>query len=414
MAAGRSSAVLFFRVVPARPFDDPPLTREKMRPDFPPSRESEPPYAEPVAKCLKTRRPKLVAGHSLTTKLPTILKSVSLFLCLQAASIASGGMPQVAWIEDFATNPIANNRFGLDPMNAVDRFAYGSGQALLTVHYNSYQPSAWCFRPIDPATSRTLGRYDDFEFSVAFRIRSENLSTEGFAQIAWGLINSQTTGKDRAGCSPAGPYAYDCVTFDYFPTTGYTTLAPTIIHSDAAQGFWSSIDFSMGAETLISQAGGEEGITPDQIYTARLRFDGFWQVATLTIRRGDHMLGINVDGASGYGGPDSDPTTIQTFVYIDSDFTVDTFALTAWEDTCPYAPVIADVDVFRIEFLAPAVLPGDMNHDGLVDGRDIGPFLEALMSSQFTAGAVARGDFSGNGTLDPADIAPFAGTLTQP
>jgi hypothetical protein len=333
-----------------------------------------------------------------------------LMACPYAGTAAFADQPEVAWTEDFATDPVAAGRFAVQPVEFAGRFTYDSGNTRLTAHYDTYQPTAWYMKPL----GRTLGRFDDFEFSVTFSIDGDTFSAVGLGQIAWGLINSQTTGPNRAGCEGEGPNAFDCVTFDYFPGLEKPTIGPTIIHTDMGQPFWDSIEFDWAAETIIDATKGDEGILPDQTYTLHVAYQGFGQVATLTVRQGDRLLNINVDGAGGYGGTDGDPTTIQTHVITDAPFAVDAFALATWGIPCLPGPVIADVDFLRIEFFAPAFLQGDMNGDGFVDGRDIGPFLESLMASQADPWAIARGDFSGNGALDMADIQPFVDKLTQP
>lgn len=334
---------------------------------------------------------------------------------------------EVAWVEDFASDPVAAGRFVVRPAEATDRFTYDAGEASLTAHYDTLLATAWYLRPIDPASGRVLGRYDDFEFAVTFRVCGEGFFADpwGFAQIAWGLVNSQTTGPDRAGGS-AGPFAFDCVTFDYFPNVsplyGGPTIGPTIIHSDNGAGFFANIDFAFGAETTIKPAAGDESIQLDTVYTARVSYDGLAETATVTIRQGETALAIGThgkdmeDGKEGYGGFDGDPATIQTPLSIDNAFIVDSFALTAWQDTFSpyYASVIADVDIWRIEFHAPAVVLGDMNRDGLADGNDIGPFVQALTASEPAGGLVYRGDFTGDGVLDLEDVPGFVAVLTQP
>jgi hypothetical protein len=355
------------------------------------------------------------------SSLPHVLSSITLALCLYAVAPASGDSPQLAWTEDFATDPVVNNRFSIEPAGAAGRFTYDAGQALLTAHYNTLESTAWYVRPLDPSGIRRLNRYDDFEFSVTFLVRSEHFDAdpEGFAQIAWGLINSQTTGTDRAG-GAGGPYAFDCLTSDYFPnispTWGGPTICPSILYSDDGDGGYPAMSFAQYQEGLIDF--GDETIALDTVNTARVVYDGLSQVVTLTIRQGDRLLSINVVGAGGItGGLDGDPTTIQTQVSADQQrvFALDSLALTAWQDSyCVSASVIADVEISHIDFSAPAVLLGDLNHDGLVNGRDIEPFQQALLSSEPCAGAVARGDFSGNGSLDLADVQPFVTRLAQP
>ena len=353
--------------------------------------------------------------------------AVSLFVIttgLLTAIIASSSTVRAApgdglgWIEEFADDPLASGRFSVPAGHDPSRFSYDATGEMLTVRYETFLPTAWYTRPIDPTGVRTLGRYDDFEYSVMFRIRSEDFFSDpgNFAQIGWALINSTTTGEDRPGGSIEGPFAFDLVGFDYFPHVSFPSMGPTIIHGDDGSGYFSNIDFTFGTETAIDVAAGDDSIDLDQSYTLRLVYDGVEQVATITLFDGSQFSQINTDGAGGFGGFDGDPTTIQTFVVIDKGLEVDTFALTAWEDTFstlppPLSTVIANVDVGRVEFVAPAVLLGDVNRDDRVDGRDIAPFTTLMLSATPDPALVYRADFNGNGVLESVDLDQFIATL---
>ena len=333
-----------------------------------------------------------------------------------AIAQAGGG---VFWVETFADDPLAAGRFAVGAGQDGTRFSYDAAGQFLTVHYDTILPTAWYQRPLDPAGGRVLGRFDDFDFSVTCRIRSGGFFADpnGFAQIAWGLLSSQTTGEDRAGGS-SGPFAFDVVSFDYFPNVtafGGPTLGSTVIHSNDASGFFANIDFTFGAETDINATVGDESLALDVLYAAHVAYRGASQTATVTLSGPAAPVLINVDGAGGAGGFDGDPTTIQTVVTIDRPFVVDRFALMAWQDTfSPFgSSLIADVDVHRIEFSAPPVLPGDLNLDGRVDALDIEPFVTLLLSGSVDPSLAARGDFNGDGVFDVADRPGFVGALLQ-
>ncbi|HVP09989.1 MAG TPA: hypothetical protein VMV94_02255 [Phycisphaerae bacterium] len=313
-----------------------------------------------------------------------------------------------------------DGRFYIEPAEEGGRFTYAAGQAMLTTHYNTAEPSAWYVRPIDPTGIRSLSRRDDFEFSVTFRVRSEDFlaDPEGYAQIAWGLLNSQTTGIDRS-YGLVGPYAFDCVTFDYFPNVnavfGGPSIGSAVLYSNNGTDLYPAISFAMEPEGEIGPD--DESIALDTIYTARVVFDAMTQLATVTLRDGDRFLLMNADTSTIPGGLDGDPTTIQTEMLstAERDFRVDSFALTAWNDYwCSSPSVVADVEITRIEFSAPALHVGDLNRDGLVDGRDVEPFLSALLLPNPSPGILARGDFTGDGALDLADLQPFVERLMQP
>ena len=339
-------------------------------------------------------------------------------IVLVASRALAGG---VAWSEDFSTDPIAAGRFSIPAGHDASRFTYHPAAHSLTVHYDTFEPTAWYVRPIDPTNTRTLTGCDDFEFAVNFRIRSAGFFADpnSFAQIGWGLINSASTGPDRAGGS-AGPYAFDCVTLDYFPNVsplyGGPTLGAAVVHSDEGRGFFSAIDFPFGAESEVKAANGDEQILLDTTYTGHVRYSSATQTATLTIQSAGGLLNINVDGGGGPGGADADPTTIQTTLFYPEPFAVDQFALTAWQDTFnPFgSSVIADVDISAVTFFAPGILKGDMNRDGLVDGRDIALFVQTLLAAQPDPCLVGRGDFNGDANATTADISGFQEALLGP
>ncbi len=344
----------------------------------------------------------------------TTCVAVLLALAAFAQPVAAQAL---GWTESFTDDPALAGRFSVPPGHDTARFAYDGAMDRLTVHYDASMPTAWYVRPIDPASGRTLGPCDDFAFDVDFTIKSAGFfaDPDQFAQIGWGLINTQTTGEDRAGGS-AGPFAYDITTFDYFPNVsplfGGPTLGPTIIRSPGA-AFFRSTAFTFGDETDIDKAGGEASIALDQPYTARVAYDAATRSATLTIRQGQQYLDINIFGAGGFGGFDGDPTTIQTLRDPGDVFEVDAFALTAWEDTFnPFgASVIADVDVTEIAFDAPAIVPGDMNGDGRVDGDDLQPFVDAVTAAAPTECEIRRGDLDGSSDLGFADVDLFVQAL---
>ena len=346
---------------------------------------------------------------------------VAIAAMLTAATTAKG--EDISWIEYFVDDPVVAGRFEVPVGHDVSRFDYDGGESLLTVHYNTSEPTAWYLRWIDANQPRTLGRCEDFEFTVTFRINSAGYiaDPDSFAQIGWGLINSDTTGEDRPGGTLSGPYAFDTATFDYFPNItsfGGPTLGTTITHTDDGSDFFSSLEFPFGSESDIKAAFGDVAPALDTIYTAGVAYDSGAQTATLTLQGTSGFLAVNTEGAGGPGGPDNDPFTIQTTLFVNTPFTVDTFALTAWEDTYDFDPqtpsVVADVDVMEITFFARTLVKGDMNRDGRVDGADIGPFVETLLAAQPAPCAVLRADFTNDAAATTDDIFDFEAALLAP
>ncbi len=350
-----------------------------------------------------------------------LFATLGAWLCLTSAPARA--VDPISWTENFSTDPIAAGRFVVPPGHAPSRFIYDIPGSFLTVHYDTQLPTAFCLRPIDPNNGVGMCRTRSFEFEVTFRIRSAGFfaGPNNFAQIGWGLVNSKTTGCNRAGNTPPGaPFAHDVAGFDYFPNVspffGGPTLAGAAVHSDVGQGFFSAIEFSFGAETEIDSAFGDEGIALDTIYTMRLVYDAVTQIMTLSIRQGSQPLMINADGSGGPGGPDGDPTTIQTFLFADDPLCIDRFALTAWQDSFNLggSSVRADVDIFNIDFLAPAWTKGDVNGDNAINGRDIEPFVKTVTSPTPNPVQVERADFTYDGLATLDDVPRFVETLLCP
>jgi hypothetical protein len=76
--------------------------------------------------------------------------------------------------------------------------------------------------------------------------------------------------------------------------------------------------------------------------------------------------------------------------------------------------VIADVEITRVEFFAAAAPLGDLNLDGVLDGRDVAPFVALALSPDPDPQLAARGDFNGDEMLDAQDVAPFVEALVIP
>jgi hypothetical protein len=60
----------------------------------------------------------------------------------------------------------------------------------------------------------------------------------------------------------------------------------------------------------------------------------------------------------------------------------------------------------HVEFIG-SLLLGDVNHDGVVDGLDVDPFIDVLLDSQFATTA----DMNGDGAVNGLDVAPFVAAV---
>ena len=115
-----------------------------------------------------------------------------------------------------------------------------------------------------------------------FEILSNNFFADpnGFAQIAFGLVNGTTTGNDRSGgighlTDPAGIGSsgdtYDAVTFDYFPNVSpffaSPSLTTTIFTSKTgSEPAFSDINSPFGDESALDNPG-ESAAPPSTLFS---------------------------------------------------------------------------------------------------------------------------------------------------
>ena len=110
------------------------------------------------------------------------------------------GGPETA----FEYDPTSPSAFVGDPVGS------------LLARYDTVEPTARAFTLLP----RPLTAAEPFEINATFTIRSENFFADpsGFAQIAFGFMNSQTTGDDRTGdLEDFAADTFDTLEFDYFP-----------------------------------------------------------------------------------------------------------------------------------------------------------------------------------------------------
>lgn len=309
------------------------------------------------------------------------------------------------FVETFTDDPVAAGRWSIVPGENVSRFTYNAGAGTIAAAYDTGLPTARLIRPL----GRTLDENDSFICTVTFTIRSSGFfaSTYADAEISFGFLNTATTGPDRAGFS-ADPKAFDVVTFDYFPNVtfyGGPSLVPTIIQTDAGQGFFSAIDFVSGSETELTDAG--EGHLPlDTPLNAVVRYRGDTQRATLRVLQGGTPIMINAGG-----GLDGDSTTVTTPL-TDVGFEVDAFGLLCWKDTWTNASIVmATLDFDAVEVLAPAF--GDFDRDADVDGDDWMTFEQCQSGPGIAAASEClMCDSDADGDVDATDFGAYQREVT--
>ncbi|MFP4143603.1 MAG: hypothetical protein ACLFV3_00515 [Phycisphaeraceae bacterium] len=233
--------------------------------------------------------------------------------------------------EDFSSDPLSNP--GVTLTGSGDRFTYDATAQALTAHYESNSPTA----KLAWALPKHLTDQDAFRFEADLTIRSAGFfaSPNASAQIAFGLVNSETTGTDRPG-GVAGD-AWDIATVDYFPNDSpyYHTqsAAPSVIASEGTAGdYYDHLHTDYTTEAQIDGAG-ETGLLPmDEQLFVSVDYDPATRFVTLRIENSQGGLPINLDGLTD-AGYDDDPATTQIVLPESAAFDVDSFALTLWEDT---------------------------------------------------------------------------------
>lgn len=257
--------------------------------------------------------------------------------------------------EAFPDDPIANGRATVDGDGS--RFPFVAPGALNGQYDTSLSTSKLLF-----SLGQTVDETGDFSFSTKFTINSADFFAHpsAFAQVAFGLVNSATTGGDRAGGGAAD--SFDIVTFDYFANiTGFggPSIGPSVVETDDGGGdFFSLINFGFGSETALDDPG-ELPLPLDTMLTTTVQYDSLTSVVTLSVDDGSGPLTINAVGeGAAVGGPDGDTSTVQLTLPAGTVFSVDSFAITLWEDT---------FGVFGEPFNEPSLVADVTFHEILVD-----------------------------------------------
>ena len=339
-------------------------------------------------------------------------------MVLLAVSAGAALAKGAGFDEDFSTDPIGSGRWTL-PDGGANRFTYHATDRTLTAHYNSLQPTARLVRAVGlPATAGARVRVN-----VDFEIRSDGFAADpdGFAQIAFGMMNQATTGSDRT--SPQGN-SFDMFGVDYFPNVstlyGGPTLSPTIITSDLGTGLYGAILFEWGSETMLDDAG-ESPLPLDTRLVAKLlyRRQGDNAQAILRILQGDTPLPINAVGTGnppGSGGPDGDATTIVTNLG-SGRFIVDAFGLLLWQDYWAGSTPSVRADVIFRHVQVSAEYPADLDGDSDVDLVDFGAFQACFNGPNrppAADGSCDAADFDGDSDVDLVDFGTFQDCFNGP
>ena len=288
--------------------------------------------------------------------------AILLTVVASASSTCGGGITIMA--EDFSTAPALNTKVSVVADNAAARFVYDAVGEFLTARYDTALPTAKMLWDL----GMHLDQNSTFGFRIGFQI--ESLATTDLGQIAFGLLNSVTTGNDRPGGEgPSADFAnpgsdvndaHDIVTIDYFPfdkssdpvfpfnSRSYTPTLITSDDGDDSTSFYDQIFFTASQETLIDDLGEPQNLSVGTKYETELIYSGNDRQATLRLRDASGYLSINavgVDNPPGNGGPDADITTIQVPLNPGQAFSVNAFGLLLWEDTYGFGASTVTADV---------------------------------------------------------------------
>ena len=283
-----------------------------------------------------------------------------------ALMVAGGGVARGEFasvlVEHFSDDPVAAGRAGVTAGDA-SRFTFDLAGGALAASYDTLLDTAKLAWPLPVTLNETVG----FRVDVDFTFLDVSAVPNGFAQIAFGLINSMTTGNDRVGGGSGD--GFDVVTVDYFPNVSQIffgpTLSPTVIETnDGVSGFLPAFDdpntpnedeskpgsfvFPFGDETDLTDEGSLPVGTPIH---ASLTYDAAMGLLTLRVDGVDiNSVGAGDQDGGGSGGRDGDSTTIESFLPAEAAFSVDSFAITLWQDTFGGGVSTVQADV-RFDFV---------------------------------------------------------------
>ena len=132
---------------------------------------------------------------------------------------------------------------------------------------------------------------------------------------------------------------------------------------------------------------------------------------------GNTYLGNVFSGANSITGGSADVRNNVESVFlaagVSGPFTVTVTAFNINSNGVPNVGTTTDQDFALVVYNASVgcALPGDLNEDGSVDGRDIQLFVDCLLTGSTPSGNCACGDFTGNHAVDMSDISLFVNAL---
>ena len=290
--------------------------------------------------------------------------ALGLALALGRSSIAATSLT-----ETFSSNPFAptgNWLFGIGD-NSNHQFTWTNTPAVYTgdpigeldVHLNSSLPTARFQRPLGVIVTDT----DDFTLTARFSFTITSAPEGQDMQIAFGLVNSTSTGGNRTGT--AGVYTDDdtfsTVEFDYFPNDNPwdPTLTPTVFGAQEP-GFDAFGNIGFVSFELAANTNGVTNLPQRVTLQATLAYSGATKSFTLSISQVNSngtltLLDTELPALDLPGGQSVYSTYDTNFPFV-----VDTLAIMAYQDgftTTDNPSLVADLRFQKFDFTTSASPP---------------------------------------------------------
>jgi len=289
-----------------------------------------------------------------------------------ALALARPAVAFVSLTENFSSNPFApagNWSFGIGNnsntqfvWNATAPPAYtGDATGAFNVHLNSSLPTARLQRPLGVILTDT----NSFTLSAVFSFTITSAPDDQQMQIAFGLINSSTTGGDRTGSATnyTSDNVFSTVEFDYFPNVstlyGGPTLTPTVFGAQAGPGddaFGNLAAIFGDASDLGTHTQGITSLPQNVTLQAVLNYDGDTRTISLTMGQ------VNPDGSVTCLDTELPPVNLVAAGYYDTNFPfiVNSLAIMAYNDgftSVDDPSLVADLQFQQFDFTTSANPP---------------------------------------------------------
>ncbi len=136
------------------------------------------------------------------------------------------------------------------------------------------------------ALGKVYTEADSFSFGATLRILSGGIYSAGWAQVAFGLTNSTTTGFDRTSSPSTAGNTYDGIEWNFFPAddpSGYPTAQGLVFGTQSgASSAFGRMAVTFGS-LLPQEPGREYGLPLDTWMDVSVRYDAATRTASVSI-----------------------------------------------------------------------------------------------------------------------------------